>query len=145
MCTSKVKITQSKFMTNAEVTEFLNYSDLDAYEIENRNECEERTQGITPQEEKNYSSVQQETALEPQLQIGQKKRKRQTSMDRGLGWKQDIYPINKLTFSGQSGLNPDLEITEDVSLVGFFFSPCFLTVGYVEKFSQKPVDMLNEN
>lgn len=54
MCTSKVKITESKFMTNAKVTEFLNYSDLDACEIQNHNECEERTQGITPQEEKDY-------------------------------------------------------------------------------------------
>jgi hypothetical protein len=41
-------------------------------------------------------------------------------MDRGLGWKQDIYPINKPTLSGQSGLNPDLEITEVVSLIDFF-------------------------
>jgi hypothetical protein len=75
MCTNKVKITQSKFITNAKVTEFLNYSDLDAYEIENRSEYEERTRGITPQEERGYSSVQQETALEPQPQRDQKKRK----------------------------------------------------------------------
>jgi hypothetical protein len=38
-----VKITQSKFVTNEKVTEFLNYSDLDACEIENRNECEENS------------------------------------------------------------------------------------------------------
>jgi hypothetical protein len=53
-----MKMTQSKFITNAEVAEFLNYSDLDAYEIENHNECEERAQGISPQEEAVYSSVQ---------------------------------------------------------------------------------------
>lgn len=54
-------------------------------------------------------------ALELQLQRDQKG-KHQAHMDRGLGWKQDIYPINKPTFSGQLGLNPNLEIVE-ISLV----------------------------
>jgi hypothetical protein len=64
-------------------------------------------------------------------------------MDRGLGWKQDMYPINKPTFSGQLGLNPDLEIVEEISLIDLF--TLLLTMGYLEKFSQKPVDMLNKN
>lgn len=42
-----MKMTQSKFITNAEVTEFLNYSCLDAYETKSQ-WMEERAQGISP-------------------------------------------------------------------------------------------------
>jgi hypothetical protein len=45
--------------------------------------------------------------------------KHQAPMDRGLGWKQDMYPINKPTFSGQLGPNPDLEIVDEISLIVF--------------------------
>jgi hypothetical protein len=51
-------------------------------------------QETTPLEETDYSFVKQEIALKSQPQRGQE-RECQAPMDRDLGWKQDIYPINK--------------------------------------------------
>jgi hypothetical protein len=92
---------------------------LDACEVQDPNECEETDQENTPLEEANYSSVEQEIVLEPQPQRGQK-RKHEACMGRGLGWKQNVYPIKKCTFSGQPGLNPNLTIMEENSHIDFF-------------------------
>jgi hypothetical protein len=40
-------------------------------------------------------------------------------MDGDLGWMQDIDLINKPIFSGQPGLNPNLEIMEENSDIDF--------------------------
>jgi hypothetical protein len=114
-----VKITGPKFVTNAGVLEIINNPDLDACEVEDPNECEETDQEITLPEEADYSSVEQEIILEPLLQRGQK-RKHQAHTDRDLGWKQNIYPIKKRTFSGQPGLNPNLTIMKENSPDDFF-------------------------
>jgi hypothetical protein len=63
---------QPTFITNAEVMKTVNNSDSEAYEIEVPNECEERDQDIVPPEETDYTSVEQEIALESQLQRNQK-------------------------------------------------------------------------
>jgi hypothetical protein len=57
--------------------------------------------------------------LEPLLQRDQR-RKHQAHTGRDLGWKQNIYPIKKCTFSGQPRLNQNLTIMEENSPVDFF-------------------------
>jgi hypothetical protein len=81
------------------VLKILNNPDLNACEVEDPNECEEADQEITPPEETDYSSVEQEIFLEPQPQRGQN-RKCQAPMDRDSGWTQNIYPISKPHFMG---------------------------------------------
>jgi hypothetical protein len=53
------------------------------------------------------------------------------------------YLINKPTFSGQPGPNPNLEIMEESSPTVLIFSMYFLTVGYLKKFNQKLIDKIN--
>jgi hypothetical protein len=63
----------------------VNSPDLITYEVQDPNECEETDQEISPLEEADYSSVEQEIVLEPQPQRGQE-RKCQACMDRDLGF-----------------------------------------------------------
>jgi hypothetical protein len=90
---------QSKFIINIEVKETVNDSYSDAYGIVNPNECDETYQETNSLEETDYSSVQQKFFLEPQPQIDEE-RKHKVPMDKNLGRKHDIYPINKPTFTG---------------------------------------------
>jgi hypothetical protein len=115
LSTSKAK--RSQFITGAKLYEIMNDSDSDGCELE----------------ETDYLSVEQDITLpdpQPEQEItspetqpeGGQKRKHQAARltDEDLGWKQDIYTTNKPTFSGQPGLNPNLEITEDSSPIDVF-------------------------
>jgi hypothetical protein len=66
-----------------------------------------------------FSANENKMALVSQLQRDQK-RKCQTTMDRDLGWKHDIYPINKPIFSGKPRLNQNFKITEESFPTDFF-------------------------
>jgi hypothetical protein len=58
---------QSKFTTNAEVTEIVNSSDFVACVVEDPNECIDTSRNHSLEE----TSIEQEIVLEPQLQGGQ--------------------------------------------------------------------------
>jgi hypothetical protein len=94
-------------------------------ETEEPSEHEEMEQEVTSLEETDYSSVDWGIALKQQTGRGQKKKKHQAFIDRNLAWKQDIYPINKLTFSRQPGINQNLEkFFKENSLI-HSFNVCF--------------------
>jgi hypothetical protein len=111
--TSKAKRSRSKPTTSTEFWEILNDSDSDGYELE----------GLDELEETDCLSAEQEITLpEPQPERGQKRKRQATQLttDKDLGSKQYIYTTNKPTFSGQPGLNPNLEIMEDSSPIDVF-------------------------
>jgi hypothetical protein len=117
----------------------VNNSDLDGYELEETN-CLSAEQKITLPEPQPEQEI---TPPEPQPERGQKRKHQATRLttDKDLGWKQNIYTANKPTFSGQPGLNPNLEITEDISPIDVF--NLFFNSGILQKFNQKPTDMIN--
>jgi hypothetical protein len=106
---------------------------LDGYELE----------GLDELKETDYLSAEQEITLpESQPERGQKIKCQATRLttDKYLGWKQNIYTANKPTFSGQTGLNPNLEIKEDSSPIDVF--NLFFDNGIIAEF-QSETDMLN--
>jgi hypothetical protein len=113
-----VKGSRSKPITGAEPCEIVNNSDSDGYELEETDYLSAEQESTLPE----LQPQQEITPPEPQPERGQERKCQATQLTtyKDLGWKQNIYTANKATFSGQVGLNPNLEITEDSSPIYVF-------------------------
>jgi hypothetical protein len=121
---SKAERSRSNPITGAELCEIVNDSDSDGYELECLDELEE-TDYFSGEQEITLPEPQPEQEITPpetQPERGQKRKRQATRLttDKDLEWKQNIYTANKPKFSGQLGLNPNLEITEDNSPTDVF-------------------------
>ena len=105
-------------LTDEQISEIVNDSDSDYFDIDELDELAE-SESIRPPPAEIPVPQDCATPFETQPRRGQK-RVREPTTDSDLGWKLNIQPSDRPLFCGQPGVNPDLDIGPDSTPIDIF-------------------------